>query len=433
MTPEVTGYNDITPRLGFAYDVFGTGWTALKVNLGKYVQAATADSIYSANNPAARIVTSVSSRGWTDSNGNFVVDCDLTSPAAQDTRASGGDSCAALTGSNLNFASVVPNTIINPDILSGWGVRAYNWNFGVSVQHAIVPRVSVDVGYNRRWWGNFLVTDNQLVSASDYDTYTVPLPSDPRLPGGGGGSAQFVAITSAASARGVRSYQTKETDYAPARTSYWHGVDVNVTARVAGQINLQAGTSTGRGVRNTCDLWRALPELQGNNRFDSCDVVEPWMTSFRGLGSYRIPKIDVQISGTIRSTRTTAGGDNASNGSSLSGNLQLSNSELIKYLGRLPAGATLQQTTTLNIVKPGTLYPPDRRTQLDMRFAKILRIAGRRLDVGADLYNLLNANTATSFDQTYVVRDDGTQGPTYLNPTGIMGPRLVRFNATLTF
>ncbi|PYQ71276.1 MAG: hypothetical protein DMG01_26005 [Acidobacteria bacterium] len=37
----VTGYNDITPRMGAAFDVFGTGKTALKVNLGKYLQGAS--------------------------------------------------------------------------------------------------------------------------------------------------------------------------------------------------------------------------------------------------------------------------------------------------------------------------------------------------------------------------------------------------------
>jgi len=105
-----------------------------------------------------------------------------------------------------------------------------------------------------------------------------------------------------------------------------------------------------------------------------------------------------------------------------------------QYLGRLPAGGTAAQTTTVNIVIPGTLYPPDRRTQLDMRFAKIFRFGSRRLNAGVDLYNLLNANTATSFNQTFVYNADPAQaGAGYLNPTAIMGPRLLRFNATLTF
>jgi hypothetical protein len=430
---SVTGYNDITPRMGAAFDLFGNGRTAIKVNGGKYLAAAVADGIYSSNSPAlqyVRSITGTNGRAWTDANQNFVVDCDLLSAAAQDLRAAGGDQCGSLTGGNLNFASVVPNTVINPDVLSGWGVRSYNWNFGVSIQHAVLPRVSVEAQYNRRWWGNFLATVNQLVTASDYDKWTLPIPNNDKLPGGGGGTAEYVSINPTASARGQRSYQTKETEFADARTAYWHGVDFNVTARVAGSVNLQAGTSTGRGVRNTCDLWAARPELQGSNRSDSCDVTEPWMTSFRGLGSYRIPKVDVQISGTIRSTRTTAGGDNASNGSSLSGNYQLPNSVVLQHLGRLPAGASLAQTTTVNIVKPGTLYPPDRRTQLDMRFAKILRLAGRRLDVGMDLYNLFNSNTGTAFNQTYVYDDNGLH---YLEPNSIMGPRLVRFNATLNF
>ena len=60
-TVSVRGYNDITPRFGVAYDLFGTGKTALKVNGGKYLEAATVDVIYSSNNPAARIITRIGS------------------------------------------------------------------------------------------------------------------------------------------------------------------------------------------------------------------------------------------------------------------------------------------------------------------------------------------------------------------------------------
>ena len=36
-TPGVS-WHDITPRMGVAYDLFGNGKTALKVNLGKYME-----------------------------------------------------------------------------------------------------------------------------------------------------------------------------------------------------------------------------------------------------------------------------------------------------------------------------------------------------------------------------------------------------------
>src|SRR3954468_11994597 len=236
-TVSVSGYNDITPRLGFAYDLFGNGKTALKANIGRYVQAATADSIYSSNNPAARIVTRIGvggpARSWADGNGNHVVDCDLLSIAAQNNLATGGDSCGALVGNNVNFGNANPNTTtVNPAILSGWGVRPYDWQFGVNLQHEVVPRVSVDVGYNRRWWGNFFVTDNVLTTAADYDTYSIAIPQHENLPGAGS-LASFVAVTSAANARGAQNYMTSETDYGEARTSYWHGVDFTSTARLA--------------------------------------------------------------------------------------------------------------------------------------------------------------------------------------------------------
>jgi hypothetical protein len=197
---------------------------------------------------------------------------------------------------------------------------------------------------------------------------------------------------------------------------------------------VQAGTSTGRGVRNTCALWAARPQFSigaGNvaNPVDSCDVTEPWLTTFRGLASYRIPKADVLISSSIRSVRTVAS-ENASNGSSLAANYQLPNTVVQTLLGRLPAGASAAQTTTVNLLAPSQLYPLERRTEVDMRFAKILRFGGSRLDVGIDVYNLFNSNATTTYLQTFLYTNSGA---TWLDPTAILGPRLARLNATLTF
>jgi hypothetical protein len=435
-TVSVRGYNDITPRAGMTYNLFGTGKTALKVNAGRYLEAATADVIYSANNPAARIVTRVGSgpgsaaRGWTDGNGNYTVDCDLLNPAMQNNLATGGDLCAAVGGNNLNFGNSNPNTTtVNPAILGGWGVRPYDWQFGASVQHELLPRLSVEAGYNRRWWGNFFVTHNVLTTAADYDTYSLALPQHANLPGGGG-TASFVAITQAAASRGAQNYMTSETDYGNARTAYWQGADFTATARLASGLTVQGGTSTGRAVRNNCDVTRALPELLGTARVDSCDVTEKWATSFRGLASYTVPKIDVLVSASMRSLETSPGGGVATNGLSLAANYVVPNTVIAQSLGRLPANSLATGTTTVNLLNPGLLYALDRINLVDLRFAKILRFAGRRTDVGIDLYNLFNSNVTTSYQQTYEYRTDGAA---WLTPTAIAAPRLARFHVTLNF
>ena len=75
---------------------------------------------------------------------------------------------------------------IDPRILNGWSVRSNDWQMGASVQQQLLPRVSVEVGYFRRWLNNFTVTDNLAVGAADFTPYSITAPSDPRLPDGGG-------------------------------------------------------------------------------------------------------------------------------------------------------------------------------------------------------------------------------------------------------
>ena len=123
-------------------------------------------------------------RSWTDANGNYTPDCDLISGSAQDLRGSGGDFCGAI--SNQNFGKNVYSLSYDEQILKGWGVRPSDWIIGATVQHELIPRVSLSVGYTRRWLKNFTVTDNRATTAADYTPFSITAPADSRLPGGGG-------------------------------------------------------------------------------------------------------------------------------------------------------------------------------------------------------------------------------------------------------
>ena len=118
-TRGVDSYKDITPRMGVAYDLFGTGRTALKMTLGKYLEGAGVSGNYANTNPTLRMPQTTSvfgtagvTRAWTDANRNFVPDCDLLNPGAQDLRASGGDLCGVL--SNTNFGKNVLTNNFDP-------------------------------------------------------------------------------------------------------------------------------------------------------------------------------------------------------------------------------------------------------------------------------------------------------------------------------
>src|ERR671920_469290 len=126
-TVGVEGYHDIWPRGGVAVDVFGTGRTSLKLNVGRYLEAAQNGGLFVALNPTGRLSTTTT-RAWTDADRDYVADCNLLIPAAQDLRASGGDFCGANT--NANFGTQVFQSTLDPALLSGWGVRSGDWQLG---------------------------------------------------------------------------------------------------------------------------------------------------------------------------------------------------------------------------------------------------------------------------------------------------------------
>jgi len=421
----VTGYNDVTPRMGWAYDLFGNGKTALKMNLGEYLQSASNQENYTVSNPALDNrngrrppnFQTAASRTFLDLNGNHVPDCDMLQPLPN-------GECITPLG---NFANPNALTIVNPDVLHGWGVRPRDWQLGVSVQQEILPRTSLEVGYARRWFENFFVTDNINLDASDFQLTTLTAPLNAKLPGGGGFPASYYFPKPGVNTTNIQDRYTFASDYGE-WTNYWHGVDVTVNARLHQGLTLQIGSSTGRAVADNCDVVTKVPELLNAaltnpssfvatryQRADSCRKVELWQTQVRGFAAYTIPKIDVLVSSIMRSVPNVLFGGGA--GQTLA--VPEGNSAGLSALYATPQGQ-------VNLLQPGQVFG-DRINHMDMRFGKILNVGNTRANVAVDLLNLFNANTPTSYQQTY---GDGTQ---FLQPLTILNPRLLRFNVTLDF
>src|SRR5690242_19001753 len=98
----------------------------------------------------------------------------------------------------------------------------------------------------------------------------------------------------------------------------------------------------------------------GGEQVSSCHVTEAWVTSFRGLASYTLPKVDVLIIASMRSLMTQPGTGLATSGASLAANYVVPNTVIQQSLGRLPAGALPTQTTTADLLTPGELFTLNR-------------------------------------------------------------------------
>src|SRR5207253_3598164 len=123
--PRVAVWKDLTPRLGGSYDLFGTGKTAVKVSLGKYLNSEGAGAAL-AGNPQNTVVSSAS-RAWTDGNRDYVPNCDLLNPDAN-------GECGPISDRNFGKTALV-STTYDPDTLLGYGKRTYNWETSAGVQH----------------------------------------------------------------------------------------------------------------------------------------------------------------------------------------------------------------------------------------------------------------------------------------------------------
>jgi hypothetical protein len=413
-----TAWHDLSPRLGVSFDPRGDGKTALKMSLNRYLQNEAAGSPLAAEpSPLNTLVTSTT-RSWNDANRNYVADCDLISPLAN-------GECGAMA--NPAFGSARPGATYDPKLLTGWDKRAANWEFSAGVQHEVHRGIAVDASYFRRIWGNFQVTDNLALAPEDFTQFNLTVPSDPRLPGGGGYTLTGLYDVKPEKFGQQQNYNTLSDKFGR-QIEHWDGIDVNVSARLQKGLMFQGGVSSGRTLEDNCEIVARLPEMlnmtgaQASNTPSTpamwrpaqyCHRASPMLTQEKMYGVYTVPRIDVQLAGTFRSTP-----GNDINAAYAANNQYLSANST---LGRPLSGGTAN--LTVGLLSPNSLFV-DRRNELDLRFGKILRAGKSRSIVSLDIYNALNTDALINVNQNFAA---------WMRPTEILNARLAKFSVQFDF
>ena len=408
---NLVNWKDVTPRVAGVYDVFGTGKTAVKASISKYVVAQGVQGTYGDSLAPVNRLANFVTRTWNDltypagdpRRGNYVPDCDLVNVLAN-------GECGNL--SDTNFGSPTPSTTIDSKVLNGWGVRPYNWELSASVQQELIPRVAVDVGYFRRWFGNFAVTDNLALGRDDFTEYATTAPLDSRLPDGGGYTITgFRDLNPNRATTPPNNFFTLAKNYGK-QIQRWNGVDASVNARISRDLFVQGGVSTGRTLTDNCEILAKVPESSTLGA-PYCHQETNFLTQVKGFGAYTVPRIDVQLSAAFQS---------------IPGPALSANRVTLSTQTTLARAFTNAANQTLNLVAPGTMYG-ERLNQVDFRVAKILRAGRTRTSVNFDLYNAFNASTVLA------------ESPTWLNatesgwrvPTTIVTARFAKFSVQYDF
>ena len=411
-------WKDLSPRVGAAYDLFGSGRTALKGSVARYVSAETI-GLNSLGNPMSALSTSVN-RTWTDRNGDRTIfNPDFTLQEAE-----------LGPSTNLNFGRSVQTTTVDPGVLKGWDHRPYTYEVDLGIQHQLASRASATAMFYHRWSGNHFAIANTAVTRADFSgPFCVTAPGDARLPDGGGYQVCGLYDVNAPALGRVAELVTTAASLGPDVEQSNTGLTLTADVRLANAF-IQGGIDLRRDLLDTCGIdlgdhpagirfpigggagiagaATAFDNLEFADGSRSCDTDTGFRPDLKFSGSYELPW----------GVRTSATYQNAS-GPPITSIWAATNAAIAPGLGRnLSAGATA--TKTVSLIQPDSLFG-DRLHQVDVRFSKRIALSSTaRFAINADVYNVTNSN--------WIVRYTSNFGQNYLRPAQVLSPRLFKIS-----
>ena len=421
-TGMVQNWKDISPRVGFAMDLFGNGRTAVKASYARYM-AGQAIAFANQVNPIGAL-TATDTRLWTDLDRNG-----LPLDAAGNIQLNElTNSAATSTFGKLT----VPTTQYSPDLLRGWGKRGYNNEVTFAMQHQLADRISVNGGYYRRTFGNQTITDDLRFDANSYDSVCITAPSDPDLPGGGNYKVcgvQDLKQAAFAAAGPANSLIRFSKDFG-GETNLYQGFDINLESRFGNGAFLRGGIAATARTFDNCNLLVAGTDAvpAGSNEIyadgtTGCHREYGYRPDAKLSGSYTLPW-DVQLGGTYQFTR---GVQTGGAGPSILATWTVTNAEVTRQLGRNWQSNAASRNVAL--IREGLDYGDDNLNQLDIKLAKRFTVDKVRLRVDFDLYNVFNSSWPFAVTTTYSTAATSQ----YLRPTNVLQNRFFKVGAHVSF
>jgi hypothetical protein len=338
----IVNWNTVSPRLGFAWDVFDDGRTAVKGGVSRYDRLEGITIIQPLDQRNISFLTCP----WSDVNNDFIAE------TSEIDRARCSGSLQPTLGN------------VDPGLK-----RPHQWEYTVMVQRQVGGNTSVSVGYYGRRFSDLYTTVNAAVPSSAYTPVTITNPftntpltvynQDPATRG----SVRNVVMT------------------IPDLLQTYNGVEFQANTRLR-NATVFSGLTIGRDYGDQDTFTSPLtgdlnnPNARINNTgaigFDSTYQI-------RAGFSYRMP-YELQFSGSIREATG------------------LPQTRVFVVTTSIVPGLT-QVTQGVNAVPRGEFRYPWQNL-VDLRLTKIFRINNVRLEPTVDLFNLFNDNAVTSANTT---------------------------------
>lgn len=338
--PEIGGlptFTNVVPRLSVAYDLFGTGRTALKFSASQYM--AVADRAIAQNINPYGLFSNLC--GWNDANGDLKF-------TQNEIGACNGFS----GGTDLRY---------DPEL-----TRPFNWEYMASIQQEVLPQFSVQVAYYRRHLRNNFVLRNNAVPTSSYLPVDVTNPLD---------GTSFTIYNQDPATRGM--FDRIATNDAIANGSY-QGVEFRADKRFKPGAFLSAGVTIGRntGFYNGSSV--TVDINNPNNLINALGVVPTAAFDskyqIKANGAYPLP-------GGLRAAAS----------------LQLLSGQPLNRLWTVTSAVTrlTQVNQPVFLVGHGNLRQ-EWQNLLDVRLSRGFTAGMFKFEPTFDVYNLLNTNTPVS-------------------------------------